>query len=99
LFSINISKNSVPLIKQCFYSIGINPERLGGAVSAQTATGVVKEITFAKDYNVPIFGVYVGNANISNNLPDGLQRNRTINFNWDDIASAINQMMKEGKNK
>ena len=64
-----------------------------------TATGVVKEITFAKDYNVPIFGVYVGNANTSNNLPDGLQRNRTINFNWDDIASAINQMMKEGKNK
>ena len=64
-----------------------------------TATGVVKEITFAKDCNVPIFGVYVGNANKSNNLPDGLQRNRTINFNWDDITNAINQMMKEGKNK
>jgi hypothetical protein len=27
--------------EQCFDSIGINPQRLGGAVSAQTATGVV----------------------------------------------------------
>tara|TARA_R110002167_G_scaffold124430_2_gene303856 strand:+ start:989 stop:3742 length:2754 start_codon:yes stop_codon:yes gene_type:complete len=27
--------------QQCFDSIGINPQRLGGAVSAQTATGVV----------------------------------------------------------
>ena len=27
--------------QQCFDSIGINPQRLGGAVSAETATGVV----------------------------------------------------------
>ncbi len=64
-----------------------------------TATGVVKEITFAKDCNVPIFGVYVGGAGTSNNLPTGLQRNRTIDWNWAQIASAINQMMEEGKNK
>ena len=64
-----------------------------------TATGVVKEIAFAKDSNVPVFGVYVGDANRSSNLPDGLQRNRTIDWDWEKIASAINQMMKEGKNK
>lgn len=64
-----------------------------------TATGVVKEITFAKDCKVPVFGVYVGGAGTSSNLPDGLQRNRTIEWDWDVIASAINQMMKEGKNK
>jgi hypothetical protein len=64
-----------------------------------TATGVVKEITFAKDSNVPVFGVYVGDANRSSNLPDGLQRNRTIDWDWEKIASAIDQMMNEGKNK
>jgi len=64
-----------------------------------SATGVAKEITFAKDCNVPIFGVYVGDANTSSNLPDGLQRNRTIDWDWDKIASAIAQTMKEGKNK
>jgi hypothetical protein len=64
-----------------------------------TATGVVKEITFAKDCDVPVFGVYVGGAGTSNNLPAGLQRNRTIDWKWPQIASAINQMMEEGKNK
>jgi hypothetical protein len=64
-----------------------------------TATGAHKEIAFAKKNNVPVFGVYVGGANSSSNLPDGLQRNRTINWEWDAIASAINQVMKEGKNK
>lgn len=64
-----------------------------------SATGVAKEIKMAKDQNVPVFGVYVGGANSSSNLPDGLQRNRTINWDWNAIASAIDQMMKEGKNK
>jgi hypothetical protein len=64
-----------------------------------TATGAVKEIVFAKKHNVPIFGVYVDGANTSSNLPTGLQRNRTINWEWDAIASAIDQVMKEGKNK
>lgn len=64
-----------------------------------SATGVVKEISMAKDQDVPVFGVYVGGANTSSNLPVGLQRNRTIAWDWDDIASAIDQMMTEGKNK
>lgn len=64
-----------------------------------SATGVSKEIKFAKELDVPVFGVYVGGADSSSNLPDGLQRNRTINWNWDDIASAIKQLMGEGKNK
>jgi hypothetical protein len=71
-------------------------------LSGQTmasATGVSKEITMAKDQDVPIFGVYVDEANSSSNLPKGLARHRTISWNWDGIASAIDQMMDEGKNK
>jgi hypothetical protein len=64
-----------------------------------SAGGVAKEISFAKNNNVPVFGVYVGDADTSSNLPDGLQRNRTISWDWDQIASAIDQMMGEGKNK
>jgi len=71
-------------------------------LSGQTmasAAGVSKEITMAKDQDVPVFGVYVDGANSSSNLPKGLARNRAISWNWDDIASAIDQMMGEGKNK
>lgn len=64
-----------------------------------TATGVVKEISFAKDCDVPVFGVYVGGANSSNNLPNGLSGNRTIDWDWEKIASFIDKVMKEGKNK
>ena len=64
-----------------------------------SATGVKKEIAFAKTNDVPIFGVYVDGANTNSNLPDGLARNRTIDWDWDKIASAIDQVMKEGKNK
>jgi len=64
-----------------------------------SATGVAKEIKMAKDQDVPVFGVYVDGANSSSNLPDGLQRNRTIAWDWDKIASAVDQMMGEGKNK
>ena len=64
-----------------------------------SATGVSKEITMAKDQDVPVFGVYVDGANTSSNLPTGLARNRTISWDWDDIANAIDQMMGEGKNK
>lgn len=64
-----------------------------------SATGVAKEIKMAKDQDVPVFGIYVDGANSSNNLPDGLQRNRTISWDWEKIASAVDQMMKEGKNK
>lgn len=67
--------------------------------SMSSATGVVKEIAFAKEHNVPVFGVYVGGANSESNLPTGLQRNRTISWNWESIANAIDQMMTEGKNK
>lgn len=64
-----------------------------------SATGVAKEIKMAKDLNVPVFGVYVDDANSSSNLPNGLQRNRTINWEWDAIANAVSQMLSEGKNK
>ena len=64
-----------------------------------SATGVAKEIKMAKDQNVPVFGVYVGGADSSSNLPEGLARNRTIEWDWDAIAAAVKQMMGEGKNK
>jgi hypothetical protein len=64
-----------------------------------SASGVTKEITLAKSQDVPVFGVYVDGADSSSNLPDGLQRNKTIAWDWDKIAGAVAQMMKEGKNK
>lgn len=63
-----------------------------------SATGVAKEIAMAKEQDVPVFGVYVDCANSSSNLPDGLQRNRTIAWDWEKIAAAIDQVMGEGKN-
>lgn len=67
-------------------------------VYTSTAIGVVKEIAMATSLNVPIFGVYVGGAGTSTALPVGLQRNRIVAWNWASIASAVNQMMGEGKN-
>ena len=66
--------------------------------SMASATGVIKEIKFAKDANVPFFGVYVGGADSSSNLPAGLARNRTIKWTWQGVSDAIDQMMTEGKN-
>ena len=67
--------------------------------SMASATGVKKEIGFAKAKNVPFFGVYVDGAGTTSTLPVGLARNRTISWNWDSIASCVDKMMKEGKNK
>jgi hypothetical protein len=41
-----------------------------------SATGVAKEISMAKDQDVPVFGVYVDGANTTSNLPKGLQRGK-----------------------
>ena len=67
--------------------------------SMWNATGVDKEISFAKDQDVPFFGVYVDGAGTSSTLPTGLACSRTIAWNWDKIADAVDQMMGEGKNK
>jgi hypothetical protein len=64
-----------------------------------SSLGVKKEIKMAQSNNVPFFGVYVDGAGELTSLPEGMQRNRIITWNWDDIANAINQMMGEGKNK
>jgi len=67
--------------------------------SMSSATGVVKEIQFAKDANVPYFGVYIDGANTASALPLGLPRNRVIGWTWPGVDNAIRQMMTEGKNK
>lgn len=64
-----------------------------------SVTGVKKEIKMAKNNNVPVFGVYVGGANTTSNLPDGLSRTRVVKWEWDKIAEMIDKMMGEGKNK
>ena len=66
--------------------------------SMGTATGVAKEIRFAQEQDVPFFGVYIDGAGKISTLPTGLARNRTIAWNWDSIAGAVDQMMGEGKN-
>ena len=48
---------------------------------------------------MPLFGVYIDGADTNSTLPKGLARNRTINWNWDKIADAVEQMMGEGKNE
>ena len=64
-----------------------------------SATGVEKEISFAKEDDVPVFGVYVDGANSSTSLPDSLYRSRTILWDWGKIAGWLDQCMNEGKNK
>lgn len=64
-----------------------------------SATGVVKEIAFALENNVPIFGVYVDGADSNTTLPAGLARSRTINWEWEKISDKVDACMKEGKNK
>lgn len=63
-----------------------------------SSIGVKKEVKMAKDNNVPVFGVYVGDANTTSNLPDGLARSRVIKWEWKKISDMIDKMMKEGKN-
>ena len=64
-----------------------------------SAVGVRKEVEMAARNNVPVFGVYVDDANYLSNLPIGLARSRVVNWQWDKIAEKIDQMMEQGKNK
>lgn len=63
-----------------------------------TASGVVKEIQFAREQQVPVFGVYVDNADTKTPLPAGLSRSSVIQWNWNAIADAIKMSMMAGKN-
>lgn len=64
-----------------------------------SAVGVSKEIQMANRNNIPIFGVYVDNANYLSNLPSELPRTRVINWEWIKITDKITEMMRQGKNK
>jgi hypothetical protein len=63
-----------------------------------SASGVAKEIAMAAAKDVPVFGVYVDGAGTATILPAGLPRNRVVAWTWPNVASAIKQMMGEGKN-
>jgi len=63
-----------------------------------SATGVAKEISMAKEQDVPVFGVYLGGAMSNSTLPTGLDRSRTVPWDWDKIAAMVDQCMTEGKN-
>ncbi len=67
--------------------------------SSAGAIGVIKEINMALAHNVPFFGVYVDDAHSGTALPIGLQRNRVVEWAWDTISNAIEQVSKEGKNR
>ena len=97
------AKSSMPQSKwEAIVKEKINKCNMVIVLSGKTmasASGVTKEIAIAKSQSVPVFGVYIGGANTTSNLPNGLARNRTISWNWANIADAITQMMGEGKNK
>lgn len=65
----------------------------------ESVRGVEKEIPMANNNNVPIFGIYVGGADSSSNLPDGLARSHVIAWGWDEIPTKIDEMMSQEKNK
>ena len=67
--------------------------------SMTSAIGVRKEIDMAKRNNVPVFGVYIAGGNSMSNLPVNLPRSRVVNWQWDKIASKVDDMMAQGKNK
>lgn len=63
------------------------------------AVGVEAEIGFAKENNVPVFGVYVDGASWWTTLPSNIDSSRVIRWDWEEIANRIDRCMKEGKNK
>jgi hypothetical protein len=66
--------------------------------TAHHASGIEKEIAMASEQRVPLIGVYVAGANSSTILPKGLARDRAYEWQWKLLASAIEKMLKEGKN-
>ena len=66
--------------------------------NTSNATGVEKEIAFAVEQNVPIFGIYVGGADINTKLPTGISRSKVIAWGWELIEKAIESAIKDGKN-
>lgn len=68
-------------------------------IGRETASSVnVKtEIDLAMKANVPFLGVLVGGADESTDLPAGLAHDRVAPLDWLRVASAVDQLMGEGK--
>ena len=62
-----------------------------------TAENVTREIQFAKQTNVPFFGVRAAGVAASVSLPPGLPANRVVSWDWKHIAAAVDQLQSEGK--
>lgn len=63
------------------------------------ATGVLKEISFAKESDVPVFGGYLDSESKNITLPAELSTYRAIQWDWEKISAFIDRCMEEGKNK
>ena len=53
------------------------------------ADGALWEIRCAKEENIPVLGVYIGNSSV-NDSPSELNNVKKINWTWDGIASFVN---------
>jgi CTP synthase (UTP-ammonia lyase) len=59
------------------------------------ASGVVAEISFAYRNDIPVFGIYVGGADATTKIPEGLQYSRTTYWDWEEIASWVDRCIEE----
>lgn len=53
---------------------------------------VTKQIAYAKSKNIPVFGVYVGDANDDTDLPRGLPKDKIVVRDWEKIDLLIKSL-------
>jgi hypothetical protein len=63
----------------------------------ENATEVAKEIKWAQQQDIPVFGVYIDGANALSPLPEGLTRSHTIAWTWSNVTAMIEKIMEEGE--
>ena len=58
---------------------------------------VTEQIAYAKSKNIPIFGVYVAEANDDTDLPRGLSRDRIVVKDWEKIDLMIKYLLNKDR--
>jgi hypothetical protein len=66
--------------------------------SVSIATRVTREMMVAQGLDVPVFGVCVERTEVSDLLPPGLLRNRTVAWGWPAIPAMIEHAVYEEQN-